>query len=199
MSQVDSNFDDIFSEIAGRSGGLVPLFNSFFGFLARRTDFYVEADPNEPAPMGFPPGTAKKMLVSAFENHAFINYKDTPQYRNRSSSPAHSPAAIKGANRSPTPSTPNTSNKTIQTSCDSASSSRNAEVVEPLRNGENTKTPQKKSAENATSNGLALQTPLGNGGIGLGYYWTQTLTEVTVFVDAEMGAFINFYFYRNSC
>ncbi len=188
MSQAESNFDDIFSEIAGRSGGLLPLFNSFFGFLARRTDFYVEADPNEPAPMGFPPGAARTMLLSSFEKHAFINYKDTPQYRSMSS-PALSPVAVKGAKQSSSaPSTPSTTAKTTSNlTKNSPSQSRNVEDIGSERGGNNIKTPKAKSAEVETSSQVALQTPLGNGGIGLGYYWTQTLKEVTVFVDAEPG------------
>jgi hypothetical protein len=55
-------FDDIFLQVAGRAGGIQPLLDSFFGFLSRKTDFYVQYDPNVRARMGFAPGAAERMV-----------------------------------------------------------------------------------------------------------------------------------------
>ena len=74
------NFDDIFAEVAGRSGGLEPLLNHFFGFLHRRTDFYVEYDKTivSKAAMGFPIGVAEKMLLSAFHKFGMRQENSLP-------------------------------------------------------------------------------------------------------------------------
>ena len=60
----DTSFDDVFTQVAGRLGGIQPLLDTFFGFLCRKTDFYVQFDPavHKNANMGFPPGVAEKMV-----------------------------------------------------------------------------------------------------------------------------------------
>lgn len=58
-------FDDIFLQVAGRAGGIQPLLDSFFGFLSRKTDFYVQFEPNVRAKMGFAPGVAEKMVTNS--------------------------------------------------------------------------------------------------------------------------------------
>ena len=55
-------FDEIFMQVAGRAGGIQPLLDSFFGFLSRKTDFYVQFEPNIKAKMGFPRGIAERMV-----------------------------------------------------------------------------------------------------------------------------------------
>lgn len=49
----------------GRLGGIQPLLDTFFSFLCRKTDFYVQFDPSvtKQANMGFPPGIAEKMVM----------------------------------------------------------------------------------------------------------------------------------------
>jgi hypothetical protein len=60
----DRNFDEVFTQVAGRLGGIQPLLDTFFSFLCRKTDFYVQFDPavTKQASMGFPPGVAEKMV-----------------------------------------------------------------------------------------------------------------------------------------
>ena len=63
MKAENSEFDDFFVQIAGRTGGLKPLLEAFFGFLSRKTDFYIQYDKESTdAKMGFPPGVAEKMV-----------------------------------------------------------------------------------------------------------------------------------------
>ena len=38
----EQELDQIFLAAAERAGGIQPLLTSFFGFLHRRTDFYIE-------------------------------------------------------------------------------------------------------------------------------------------------------------
>ena len=165
-------FDDVFAEVTGRlgGGGLPALFDAFFGFLNRRTDFYIEADPDAPAPMGFPPGVAKKLLISSFEKYPIRNYRDTVQYQ-QSSTPAPksspgTPSSVRAA--PPTP-----------------GSSRLASPVVAA-----TVTPKAKPTPTAQAG--VLQTPIGNGGIGIGYYWTQSLREINVHVDVEPGTSLRY-------
>jgi hypothetical protein len=167
MTDVEAHkFDDVFAEVAGRlgGGGLPALFDAFFGFLQRRTDFYIEADPAAPAPMGFPPGVAKKLLISSFEKYPIRNYRDTVQYQQSSpaaNSPQYTPSSVRVA--PPT----------------SASSRLASPAVAAAE------TPKARSTPSAPVG--VLQTPIGNGGIGLGYYWTQTLREINVYIDVEPG------------
>ena len=59
-------FDEVLLNIAGQLGGIEPLLNTFFWFLHRKTDFYVEfAAGTTNAKMGFPPGVAEGMLLKA--------------------------------------------------------------------------------------------------------------------------------------
>ena len=56
-------------QVASSCGNLDNLLTSFFSFLHRRTDFYIEVERKEferkQATMGFPPGQAKKMILGA--------------------------------------------------------------------------------------------------------------------------------------
>ena len=62
----------MFMHTAQRCGGIEPLLESFFGFLKRRTDFYVVHDGKENTryEAGFGPGKAEAMVRSAFGKHA---------------------------------------------------------------------------------------------------------------------------------
>jgi hypothetical protein len=62
MQRGDGRFDDVFMGLAQQHGGIQPLLDSFFGFLHRRTDFYVQVPEGTRASMGFPPGAAEKMV-----------------------------------------------------------------------------------------------------------------------------------------
>ncbi|KAH8047594.1 hypothetical protein JL721_12145 [Aureococcus anophagefferens] len=64
--------DEMFMHTAQRCGGIEPLLESFFGFLKRRTDFYVVHDGKENTryEAGFGPGKAEAMVRSAFGKHA---------------------------------------------------------------------------------------------------------------------------------
>jgi hypothetical protein len=58
----EGRFDDVFLQIAGQVGGIEPLLDEFFGFLSRKTDFYVEYNQSQRAHMGFPKGVNEKMV-----------------------------------------------------------------------------------------------------------------------------------------
>ena len=72
MTKYDSAFLAIAADHRG-AGGIGALLDTFFDFLHRRTDFYVE-QPLEGAPMGFQPGVARKMVERAFASRAMKPY-----------------------------------------------------------------------------------------------------------------------------
>ena len=58
--------DEVLMMLASKNGGIEPLLHTFFSFLHRKTDFYIEI-PRQPglhAKMGFHPGAAEAMLLS---------------------------------------------------------------------------------------------------------------------------------------
>ena len=62
----DGEFDQLFMQVAGKSGGIDPLLREFFSFLHRKTDFYVQYPRQDKVErtMGFPEGAAEAMLIS---------------------------------------------------------------------------------------------------------------------------------------
>jgi hypothetical protein len=157
---VDSGgFDVILAEVAGRCGGIEPFFDALFGFLHRKTDFYVEydearADGAVKAPtMGFPRGKAEQLLLKSFRKHKMKPYS-TMQPSSTGNYTQQAPT-LREAAVSSLPS--------------------HGHVVGPREC-------QGLATAGANSSGQ-LQVPVGNGGIGPNYAWTQLLKELTVIVD----------------
>ena len=143
MANQEETFDDALAAIAAQAGGLEPLMNAFFGFLHRRTDFYVQFDNQlqnkEQYDMGFPPGYAEKLVINSFKKNPF-----------RTAVPKKKAVALK--------------------------------VVSPPI-AKDQMTISKKEIRYSEGK----QIPIGNGGIGHNYYWTQSLKDLTIYVDAEHG------------
>ena len=76
MSVKDQQLDSYFSQIASTQKGIKPLLESFFGFLKRKTDFYVTYEEGCESSMGFPKGAAEKMMLSAMKKYEFTPVKD---------------------------------------------------------------------------------------------------------------------------
>jgi hypothetical protein len=69
------NYDEEFSALLQNSGHLVPFLDSFFGFLYRRTDFFVAKNgaAEGQSMVGFDEGQAEKILLGVFrrwQNHS---------------------------------------------------------------------------------------------------------------------------------
>jgi len=75
--QNNPRFDDFLFTIVKETGGLEGLLHAMFSFLARRTDFFYEADPGDK--MGFPPGYAQRMLLSIMDAYQKEHYKKYPK------------------------------------------------------------------------------------------------------------------------
>lgn len=135
MNQND--IDDSLAVIADRAGGIDSLLEAFFGFLSRRTDFYVQYDRNkitsktQTPHMGFPDGVAREKVLSAFSKFPLRDFNPAPL-------------------------------ETFQ-----------AKQV-------TIKAPSTSLIEYTAENKMI---PIGNGGIGPSYYWTQSLTELTIYYE----------------
>lgn len=173
-------YDDMFTHIASKAGGIKPLLDTFFSFLERKTDFYVQFD--QPAgqvkasyKMGFPKGVAEKMVLQAFRQYKLQDYDAV--MGSQSEQPATVPrSAPQTPSKSATPSQslpapPSTPPKTPAAS-------------QPPRTPTTTSKP---SAFTPSYTPEGKQYPIGNGGIGENYYWTQTLKDVTVYIDTAAG------------
>jgi N-terminal conserved domain of Nudc./CS domain len=151
-------YDDVLMQIAGQIGSVQGLLDKFFGFLHRKTDFYVQfTEPSLDATMGFPVGVAEKMVLKCFRKYRLKDYKLHEGQPTSHEDHLHVKSAVELG-----------SNKELP-SC--------VEQVVP--------TPQGSTRVNAVNSiPIGKQIPIGNGGVAENYYWTQTLNEVTVHIDA---------------
>ncbi|RYY84842.1 hypothetical protein EON63_08475 [archaeon] len=154
-------YDEAFAQIAQRSGSIHSLLDEFFSFLHRRTDFYVEFDAKVERPsMGFPQGKAEEILLKSFKNYPYVKY-NAKQHGSSAESGESSLAATKTSN----------TKQTIQTDAQIQSDKPHPKTTQP--------TLQYTDA--------GKQIPIGNGGIGENYYWTQSLRELTIYVSLHGG------------
>lgn len=152
MSESEEYDDIVLSQFAAKMGGIQPMLKSMFGFLHRRTDFYVEYDPvkSPKAHMGFPKGVASRIVQDAFLTHSFKSYEKMQEVSD--------------------PSNYNLSKKMVE----------GKEAIVPDK-------PRQIVSSLLQTTEDGKQVPIGNGGIGPNYYWTQTLIDLTVYIDAPEG------------
>jgi hypothetical protein len=176
--------DLAFGEIAQRCGSIEGLLDEFFGFLNRRTDFYVEFDPTvndsgtkevnnaKKFSMGFPKDTAEAIVLKSFHKYPMKRYEDMIKSNNPSGSTTASKMSCASVTTSQSPHAPSSSSSSVSSSSSSSSS---------LSGSKSAGTIPSPVQPRITEDGQ--QIPIGNGGIGENYYWTQTLKEVTVYFD----------------
>lgn len=171
--------DEMLMALASQLGGIEPLLQTFFSFMHRKTDFYIQYPP-KPAyhpKMGFPEGAAETMLSRHFRSFPFKSYEDEI---NRLDQVQRSPPRPSKGNSSKVgQSKTSTEAVTSETSSTKGAGSPNPSDF-----------PEKKSLDMSpriqyTDKGK--QIPIGNGGIMSKYYWTQTLYELTVYAVAPEG------------
>jgi hypothetical protein len=63
---MSGRYDDMLFMIAQDLGSIDRILFEFFGFLKRRTDFFVLANPGDSA--GFPPGASEQMLFKTYQH-----------------------------------------------------------------------------------------------------------------------------------
>eukprot|EP01031_Cornospumella_fuschlensis_P039675 gene39675-48305_t len=156
-------YDEAFAQIAQRAGSIHSLLDEFFSFLHRRTDFYVQYDINkvERPSMGFPQGKAEDILLKAYRKYPSVPYETTQQGPNKVAAETSSPDIAKNKQSAPS------SNSSVQAAA--------------------SKPPPKEVQPTLQYNESGKQIPIGNGGIGDNYYWTQSLTELTIYVNLPSG------------
>ena len=175
-----NDYDTLFMEIAGRSGGLEKLLELFFGFLHRRTDFYITLEKTDTgAKMGFLQGAAERMVLKAMNKYDFKKYesekqKYEPSSSSSSSSTTTSSVSTKKVENEEYSVNPSSNNSTVIDIDESRSAPSSSSIQ-----------PSPVPAIRYTDDGK--QIPIGNGGIGPNYYWTQSLQDLTIYVDVPVG------------
>lgn len=179
-------YDEMFTHIASKAGGIQPLLDNFFSFLERKTDFYVQFDPADKThtsyKMGFPKGNAEKMVIKAFRQYPMKDYNAIvpPEVQQSSRSEAQLPTVPSSSSSLSSPTkAPKTTTQTSEAPC-----------TPPKTPLTLPKTPAKTPRAAPLSPSYTpegKQYPIGNGGIGENYYWTQTLKDVTVYIDTASG------------
>ena len=74
---INERFDNFYYTMCNETGGIDGLMHTFFSFLYRKTDFFIEMEPGDK--MGFPPGYQEKMLIKTFKMYQNEYYKKHPK------------------------------------------------------------------------------------------------------------------------
>ena len=179
--------DEMLARIAGKAGGIKPLLDTFFSFLERKTDFYVQFDPSDkskgPYKMGFPTGNAEKMVVQSFRQYKLKDYDAVVGANASPSTPSKVPVVNSSSNLPQSA----TKNSVSVTSTSRAPPSTPPKSLSPRPPPVTPTTTKGSAAMTPSYTPEGKQIPIGNGGIEERYYWTQTLRDVTVYIDAPLG------------
>jgi len=181
--------DQLFMNVAQRAGDLDTLLHSFFGFLHRKTDLYIE-QRGENYRMGFAPGDAQKKVIAAFQK---FPTKPGNALKVRGNAPQPSqpnrPQYVEVEPVSPTPpSAPSsTTMSSTTTTITAASTETKTTTTTTTTTPASTTTKNKNAGPTVRLTKEGKQIPVGNGGVTDRYYWTQTLHEVTVYVAVPPG------------
>jgi hypothetical protein len=191
---MDDANDQLFMNVAQRAGDLDSLLQSFFGFLHRKTDLYIEQHGQNYA-MGFAPGDAQKKVLAAFQK---FPYKQGNALKVKGNAPTQSkpnkPQFVEVEHVNPEASISSPSSTSSPSNSNSISSAASSNATVTTSNGETKSSATKPSSTNKKRSGPTVrlteegkQIPVGNGGVTDRYYWTQTLHEVTVYVTVPPG------------
>jgi len=161
-------FDDLYIQIASRVKGIDELLDSFMGFLHRKTDFFVEVPVNRKSKSGFPKGIAESMILKSFKKFPMrLPSEDDMKALEK-------PALLKPSALSAKPA--------VEVLTDASSSAKNSTVSQ---NSKSVAVSKESNIPRLTEDGK--QIPVGNGGFSDNYYWTQTLKDLSVFIDVAPG------------
>ena len=154
----------MFMQIAQRSGGIDPLLKSFFGFLHRRTDFYVEhaGKAGVRYEAGFPTGKAEAMVAAAFKGypHKPLEGSAIEQSAGATRQTVEAKAAAKKAKAA-------------------AKAAAPAAVAPPAPSSSGPDAPY----EGVRYTEGGLQEPIGNGGVTDSHTWVQDINVLTATFD----------------
>jgi N-terminal conserved domain of Nudc./CS domain len=165
----------------------------------------------QPRAMGFGAGEAEKLLVAAFRQFPLrrIPVQSNANNNRNNNNSNNATAAVTSATSSTTssataagntnvnktgttkkgdiaiPTSTATPAKPSSTSSDSGSQSQSSSAVSPKTSvkGQSKVTKYENAESNVRYTEEGLQVPVGNGGQGPGYHWTQIMEECTVYVN----------------
>jgi hypothetical protein len=195
-------FDDMFAMIASKTNGIEHLLDLFFNFLKRKTDFYIDYDntnikkdnstntsdtscSNEISikyKMGFPKGIAEKLLIKSFRKYPYVDYFTAM----KQSQHCDDNQSINNSNYNDNNNATTYYRQSIESNNDTNATTLSSSSIPPISSSSFSSISTAASSISLiqyTSDGK--QIPIGNGGIGLNgsYYWTQTLNDVTIYID----------------
>jgi hypothetical protein len=196
-------------------GGIEPFMHSLFSFFHRRTDLYVIKQPGD-GRMGFPQGVAENIVLNSFRKFPYKSPPKLQEVAKASSSSSSS-SSKKAANKTDAPkktkaaassSSPSAGETTLETPPVASIMPPPAPPLPSTKKDHpDNSTPKENNEASSTRGGGdgggggggggaipgvrytndGKQIPIGNGGIGKNYWWTQTLEEVTVYVEVPKG------------
>lgn len=171
-------FEGPLIELAQRSGGdLRKLLTAFFGFLHRRTDFYLIPPEDGSSNMGFKEGEAEKVLLAAFRQFPLRRVPSKQQVEEAQKKKKPQPkSALAPSDEKKSPTTESIKKAPMKgVSGGTATTTAKATI----------KKTEEHEIIRRTEEGL--QIPVGNGGSTDRYKWTQTLEECSVLVAIPEG------------
>lgn len=191
-SEEGTIFDTMFLEIAQHQGTIENFLDLIFSFLQRKTDFFHVMTSSDDL-IGFQKGRAKEMVDSIFQKHQELytlrrNAYQTPDLAPSPSRPLPVPQQKERAKNRKEPlncSDEKGEDEVTQTQCVTDSLTESASVVQPsatsLANiASNVSIATASVASPYTSVKNARRISTWNGGKTDAYWWSQTLSEVTV-------------------
>ena len=143
--------------------------------------------------MGFPKGIAEKLLIKSFRKYPYVDYFTAikqSQYSDDSDS-------INNYNNNNNNNASSTIRESIQNNNDTNTTTLSSSSIPPTSSSSPSliATTDLRQSSLTTSSSASIpliqytsdgkQIPIGNGGIGLNgsYYWTQTLNDVSIYID----------------
>ena len=157
----DEKFDQLFLNIAQSCGAISPLLDAFFGFLERKTDFMSGESKS---------GEAKSLVIASFEKHysRASNKREDQREKQR----------IEDAERM------RRQEEQKRKDAEEYASRMNRPKIEELPDDYE----EPKVEVNSVENDDSAPPPKGNGGDCGRYWWTQTLSNLEIYVPVRPGS-----------
>ncbi|KAL8428067.1 hypothetical protein ACSSS7_007421 [Eimeria intestinalis] len=187
-ASMDVRFDGLFGTVAEQAGGIEPLFDYFFGFLCRKTDYFTVSQ-----------ATCKDMLDKSFKKWVQKakekEERDRVERAKRLEQEQRKQQQQRQQQQSPQPmnleSRPKVEELTEEEeaafSVNQGAIGMEAEATSPASGKKNPEKSEEGKADASEDEENTPPRPEGNGGTTDKYRWTQTLEAVDVYVPVGNG------------